>query len=200
MVCAPKEGSGRVRVVPGYVLSFTGCDVSFCGTRSSRCSFARSRRPRRSAPGLCSVQQPPGGSESGEAGGRTRLREVRRTGPSDERPFEGGPTGTTDLFCGAVAGGAVCNLHLCQIPPLTRRFLAVREANAPDSTAVLRLSGENRGCNIQKRERSVEVGRNQGYVKKDIFYPARYPHTVSFQYLYGSVEFPDLTSMGGNDE
>jgi hypothetical protein len=33
----------------------------------------------------------------------TRLREPRGTGASDERPCEGGPTGTTDLFSGAVA-------------------------------------------------------------------------------------------------
>jgi len=89
----------------------------WCSARSRR-SELRSispGRPRRSAPGSIPAGQPPGGSESGEAGGRTRLREARGTGPNDERPSEGGPTGTTDLLGGAVAG-AERAVRVCILP------------------------------------------------------------------------------------
>lgn len=52
------------------------------------------------------LTQPPGGSESVEAEGRDRPREVRRTGPSGEGPSEGGTRqGTTEFVCGGGAGG-----------------------------------------------------------------------------------------------
>jgi len=75
-----------------------------------------------------------------------------------------------------------------------------RDANTPDSTAVLRLSGENRGYNAKEKERSAKQGRNGVYVEKDMVYPPRYPSTVYFQYSYEFVDMADLTSMGVNNE
>jgi len=107
----------------------------WCSAGSRRSEF-RSISPgrSRSAPGLClcSARQPPGGSEV-----LTCPSGRRKASPRAERPSEGGPTGTTDLLggavAGAVAGGAVCNLHLCQMPPLTLRFSPGRTSKLPKS-------------------------------------------------------------------
>jgi len=86
----------------------------WCSSRSRR-SELRSispGRPRRSAPGLClcSARQPPGGSEV-----LTCPSGRRKASPRAERPSEGGPTGTTDLLGGAVAG-AERAVRVCILP------------------------------------------------------------------------------------